>query len=613
VAVAEAALDTLEFNPQAERGPALQSKAAAVTSAISALKADLRGIDGGTAWLPFVKVEALETALAASPEGDATVAALQATQAQIAKRDSLTDAGQKAFLSRDSFTRLHAAAGELLAVATAPAMPLDVEKLRPELIKLVEALETYESTSSSVAASQVRSSLAAIRELAGPTNPLQTALRQHYFNENLQIVASERFLSRLLADARTEQGQVRDFILGANVGGWQTTSSNVSVDLKPANDRIRFDLVLTGTVQSNTAGATPDATIYTYGYHTFRSTKEVNFDGERFTTAPAQTAVAASNTTTGATTRLSGTLLSGIGQRVAMREAAARRPQSEAIARGRVANQVTPRFDEEVDRSFATATTDLQKNLVDGLKAAGIYPDRQRYSSTDTSLQAVTRLMPAGRLGGSAPESRLLAGSAGIAFHESVINNTIDQIDFAGKTMSEQELRTHLEEFLSKALSREFKFRAPDEATAAAPADPAPAPVEADPEADEAAKGAARLMFAQNDPVRVVLEHGVLRLVIRAGLEREGQDPIPAHEITVPLKFAISGDNIVVTRDALKIVPVEGRFNPVQQKVMNTRISNALPERTVSGKFKLKGPSREVEARVTDITLVDGWIAVSVE
>lgn len=609
IAVAEAVLATLETDPQAARGSLLKSRSAAVTAALAALKADLQPIEGGSAWLPYVKAEALETALAASPEGDATVAALQATQAQIAKRDNLSDASQKAFLSRDSFSRLHAAVGELLTVASKPATPADPAALRAELAKLVAALEDYEATSSSVAAAQVRASLAAVNGQLGGSSPLQDVLTEQYSNYNVRIMASESFLSRLLSDARVEQGQVRDFILGANVGGWQTTSSNVGVDIKPASDRVRFDLVLTGTVQSNTAGATTDATVYTYGYHTFRSTKEISFDGQRFTSAPALTYVNASNTTTGASTRLSGTLFAGIGQRIAMREAAARRPQSEAIARSRVADRVTPRFNEEADKAFNKATEDIQKEFNAGLKAAGIYPDEQQYLSTDSAVFISTRLMPGGKLGGSAPERRLLASTgASLALHESVVNNTIDEIGFAGKTMSEEELRHHLEGFLSKALSRDFKFRAPAEA-AAAEATPAPA----DAEAEEAAKGMAKLAFANEDPVRVQFGDGVLLLVIRAGLEREGQDPIPLHEISVPLRLSVSGESIVVSRDALKIVPVEGRFSPVQQKVMNTRISNALPERTVSGKFKLKGPSREVEARVTDITLVDGWISVSAE
>ncbi|HUQ68534.1 MAG TPA: hypothetical protein VM165_03365 [Planctomycetaceae bacterium] len=610
IAIAEALLDTLEADPQAERGPQLKSKADAVTAALGSLKRDLATIEGGSAWLPYVKADALEAALKASPEGDATVAALQVTQAQIAKRDALTDAAQKTFLSRNSFTKLHAAAGELLAVASRPAGPLDVVKLRPELTKLVAALEDYESTGSSVAAAQAREALKSVDEIAG-SGRLMAVIAEHYLNDNVRIAASERFLSRLLSDARVEQGQVRDFVLGANVGGWQTTATNVGVDLKPSNDRLRFDLVLNGTVQSNTAGATSQATIYTSGYHTFRSAKEITFDGYTFTTGPATIAVNANNTTTGASTRMSGVPLFGrMAQRIAMQEAGNRRPQAEAIAASRVSDRVVPKFNEEVNRAFANATRDIETELAAGLKAARIYPDRQHYASTNDRAVISTRLAQNGKLGGNVADAKLLEprNGAAVVMHESVINNSIDEIGFAGKTMSEEELRHHLEQFLSTALSREFKFRAPEEAAQTTPA-------KSDDEAaeDDAAKGPAKLVFAKDDPIRVQFGDGVLLLVIRAGLEREGQDPIPEHEISVPLHFEVAGDQLKIVRDSLKIVPVEGGFSPVQQKVMNTRISAALPERTVSGKFKLQGPSREVDARVTGITLVDGWIAVAVE
>jgi hypothetical protein len=611
IAIAGAVLDTLEADPAADRAATLKAKTNAVSAALADLKSDLATIAGGSAWLPYVKVEALEAALKASPEGDATVAALTATQAQIAKRDTLSDGDQKAFLSRNSFTKLHAAVGQLLATASRPVGKPDVAKLRGELTKFVAALEDYEATSSVVSAGQVRESLQALDDLGGASK-LAVVLAAHYGNDNVRIAASEKFLSRLLADARVQQGQVRDFILGANVGGWQTTATNVGVDLKPAQNKVRFDLVLNGTVQSNTAGATSQATIYTSGYHTFRATKEVSFDGQTFRTSPALIGVNANNTTTGASTRMSGMPLFGrMAQQIAMREAAARRPQSEAIAASRVSDRVTPEFNAEVDKAFRQASNDYETQFAAGLKAARIYPDRQTYSSTDDRATIATRLMPEGKLGGSPAEARLLQVTSGAAMlmHESVVNNTIDEIGFAGKTFSEEELRHHLESFLSTALSREFKFRAPQEATQETP----PAKPAEGAEEDADAKGPAKLAFAKEDPIRVQFSDGVLYLVIRAGLEREGQDPIPEHEITVPLHFEVAGDQMTIVRDNLKIVPVEGRFNPVQQKVMNTRISAALPERTVSTKFKLKGPNREVDAKLSRLTLVDGWIALNVE
>ncbi|MBI1348817.1 hypothetical protein GC163_21300 [bacterium] len=610
VALGEAIFATLEADPDAARQQALKSAAQDVQSALTALEADLKSIPGGLAWLPYLHADALSKAVAESTSGEALTAALNATKSRLAARATLSDETQKAFLGRPKFLALETAVQADLSVLEQPAKTADPAAARAALTELVAAIEDYEATSSAVAASNVRAATKKVSDVSADGGAaLKKALDEFYFSPNLQIAASETFLNRLLSDARTEQGQVNDYVLGAAVGGWQTTSSTVSVDVKPADDEIKFDLVLSGTIQSNTAGRTDQATIYTSGYHTFRSVKGVMYDGEKFVTTPAVTAVNANNTTTGAATRFNGTLLSGIAQRTAMREAAARRGQAEAIAEGRITARVTPKFNEEVDKSFAKATEQIETDLNKGLKETGIYPDWLKLWSTGDQVRVASRLMPEGKLGGNNPPSAWLASGTGAALvmHESVVNNTIDQIGFAGKKMSEEELRAHLEGFLSKALSREFKFQAPKETEAAPSTEPA-----AEEEA-ESTKEPAQLVFAENDPVRIQFRDGELLLVIRAGLERKSGEPIPAHEIVVPLTFTVSGDKIMIQRDVLQIAPIEGRSNPIQQKVMNTRIAASLPDREVPGTFTLKGPSREVTAKVTDLKLVDGWIAVHVD
>lgn len=611
VAVNEAIFATLEADPDTARKQALAEAASGVQAAISALEADLKPIPGGSAWLPYLQADALSKTLATANSGDAVTAALNLTKTRLAARANLTDESQKAFLNRPKFLALETAVQSQLAVIEQPPKTADAAAVRAALTDLVTAIEDFEATSSVVAAGNVRAAAAKVSEVSADNGAaVNKALDEFYFSSNLQIAASETFLNRLLSDARTEQGQVNDYVLGAAVGGWQTTSSTVSVDVQPADGQIKFDLVLTGNIQSNTAGRTDQATIYTSGYHTFRSVKGVTYDGKVFTTSPASTAVNANNTTTGATTRFSGTLFSGIAQRTAMREAGARRGQAEAIAESRITARVTPKFNEEVDKSFAKATSQIETDLVKGLKETGIYPDWLKLWSTGEQIRLASRLMPEGKLGGYTPPSAWLATSSGAAMvmHESVVNNTIDQIGFAGKKMSEEELRAHLEAFLSKALSREFKFQPP---TAAEPV--AAAEGDAATEEEATTKEPAQLVFTENDPVRIQFRDGELLLIIRAGLERQSGDPIPAHEIIVPLTFEVSGDKILITRDVLQIAPIEGNSNPIQQKVMNTRISSSLPDREVPGTFKLKGPSREVTAKVTALKMIDGWIAVQVE
>jgi hypothetical protein len=607
VALAEALLDTLEASPQAAHAQRIAAKANAVGAALDALERDVKTFPGGSAWLNYIKADDLRSALTGSPDHEATTGVLNATKSRLAKRETLTDESQKQFLSRPAFLALEAAIAEHLAALAAPLPADNSAALRDELKKLVAALEDYEASASSSAAREARAVWRKVRELAADGGDrLQTVLSTHYFNFNVRIVASEQFLSRLLADARTETGQVRDYILGANVGGWQTTSTTVSVDLKPAADRVRFDLVLNGTVQSNTAGTTSEATVYTSGYHTFVGRKEVSFDGTTFRTQPGTLSVVATNTPTGATTRYSGGLFGRAAERIAMQEAANRRGASEAIARSRIYDRVLPKFNAEVDSAFADSGKRLENELFAGLRATGLYPDAQRYQSTDQSLRLSTRLMAEEELGGGAAPPQLLPEQTGatLALHESVVNNAIDRLELAGKTLTEEELRKHVEQFLSKALAREFKFRAPEAAAAA------PASAEQTPEEQED-KTPSKLAFAEQDPLRVQFRNGMLILTIRAGLVREGKEPIPTQQITAPIYFKVEGDKILATRDALEIVGVDGDIRPLERRVMNSKISAALPDRAVSAKFQLQGPKRTVQAQVSRIHMVDGWITVT--
>ncbi len=604
VELAQAALASLEVDPQAAKVAKVKATAGAVGEALGALEKDLASISGGSAWLPYLKAEELKAAWG-TPEAEAAVAAANVTKAKLAKRSELKDESQKAFLSRPAFLKLESAVDAYLAAVSYKPQAVDVAALRGALAKLVAAVDAYEAAANSETAKGLRTALADVRKTTGDNGDLITAaIDQLYLAPNVRLIASEGFASKLVGETRTEQGQVSDFVLGASVGGWQTTTTSVNIDFKPSADQIRFDLLLNGTIQSNTAGSTSQATIYTSGYHTFNASKQINFDGDHFTVSPGSISVSANNTTTGARTRLSGVpIFGGIANRMAIQEAANRRPQAEAITRGRVQDRVLPEFNSQVDKQFADAGKRIETELNAGLKAAGIFPDLRLFSSTNQSMTIATRVANDTELAGSTPSSQLMNSASGarLLLHETAVNNTIARIDFNGKTMSEEELRHHVEGFLTKALAREFKFAPPTK----------PANYEAD--ADEEEKIPAKIAFAKVDPLRVSFSNGQVTLVIHAGLEREGKKPIPTQEIVVPLTIAVAGDQLSVTRGDLEISGIDGNLSPLERKVINSKIGAALPERKTSAKVKLPGSSQDVEAKITAIDVVDGWIAVSLQ
>ena len=332
------------------------------------------------------------------------------------------------------------------------------------------------------------------------------------------MVATEAFLTKIAGQSRDQTGPVRDFILGADVYGTQTTHTDVSIDLIPSSRNAQFDLVARGAVAANTQGVTDQATVYTYGNHYFTASKRIFFDGEKFWTQPARISISANNTTTGADTHIP--FANWFARGIAVKKAQELRGESEAIAASRLQDRVLPEFNAEVDKQFAANGKNSQDvtQKMDALRQLNLYPDAESWSTTDTELKVATRLMAATELGGSDPNPALIMGrGATILLHESVMNNAADRLELAGKTMSEDELTAKLEGNFSTLLGREVTFKKKDK-----------------PETSEEDQGPKTFVFDKSDPLRVQIGDGTLTLTLRAGFKQEGKEDIPTQIVNGP-------------------------------------------------------------------------------
>lgn len=597
---AEAALDTLETDPQKVRASKLTEQAKGVTTAITELQTYLNSIPNGKLWLPYVRAEAVQKSLTAGASSEASITAVREAKDRIAGREGLSDAVQKEFLSRPAFLHYEAALDQYLtAVAWQPPAPNEPE-LRTQLKALLDSADNYAASRATEDAVKARAAFAAITKVAADGGDrLSNVLQRYVFNYNVRIIASEEFLNRLLADARTENGRVVDNVLGANVSGNQTTSTRVGVDLLPSGRTARFDLTLNGNIVSNTVGVTSEASVYTQGNHQFLARKEINFDGVKFVTSPASITVNPHNTTTGINVNVGG-LFSGIAQNIANQEVEARRGAAEAIAAQRIRENVLPKFNAEVDKNFAEAGGKLEADVFSGLKATGLYPDSYLYSTTDSTLKLNTRLMAPTELGADLPATPAVAErGATLLMHETAVNNAIDRMELAGQTLTEPQLREKMEKFLSKALNKPVKLEAP----------PKPAGDAADEDS-----GPSTIMFAAADPIRVQFENGELTLVIRAGFKQEGKDDIPTREISVPITFEVKDNKIIVSRGNVSVAAADGEGGGIAiNGVVRKKIQSALPDREVDSKVELKGPKSTVVTNVSAIKLTDGWVHISVK
>jgi len=203
----------------------------------------------------------------------------------------------------------------------------------------------------------------------------------------LRVIMTEDLLNCLLARQETDAGPVVDYILGANVSGQQNTETELTVDVEPSQQTARLQLRLSGTTCNETVGVTPQAAVRSRGTHQFLMTKQIDFDGSKFTTRSPAAWVTPQLTHEGAATRLTGVPLIGpLANRIALSEAERRRPVAEQIITQRVTEGAAPRFNQEVDQQLSDANVHLQEWAPRALALAGLTPQSVSFRSTDQAI-----------------------------------------------------------------------------------------------------------------------------------------------------------------------------------------------------------------------------------
>jgi len=595
VSLAEAILATLATNPAESHVARVDAARSSVVDAVDDLDEWLTNrIRNGRPWLKYVRADQLR----ALSGGSVSMDTLSAVHTKLSGADTLEDQTQREFMQRTQFAQLRKSLDSYMALAQAEAPVVDQSQLRSTLATLVAAVETWEEEQSSESASEVRAAYLKLRNQAGDKGAaIGDALASHYFNYNLRVVASEKFLNKMTGYEHTDSGPVDDFILGAKVDGNQTTTATLGIDLKPSAENIAFYMTLRGTTQTQTVGVTEEARVNTSGYHTFYATKPIHFDGDRFETAPAKISVNANNTTTGVRTEYSSIPLFGsIADSIARGEVASRRARSEAIAVDRVSKRVLPEFNTEVDAEFKKHTAGLADDVVPRLHESRLYPTARSFTSSDDELWVSTRLMDDMELGGDDPTFSATS-SQGIAIHlhETLINNALARLPLGGRTLNEDELIEQISASLTTMLNTKVDLK----------------------QADEQEADATLFVFPEKDFMRVRIDSGKFILQLQAGLKTDNET-IPTQKIAVPLTFSTSGDNLVIEAGDVAVSPVARPKNPVVQiaraGIVRTKIQKALPTRNVDRKFDIKrnqgGP---VDLAVVQVWPNAGWLSIVIE
>ncbi len=603
---AAAALDTLELDAGKVRNDRLTDAAKDVTADVAALDRKMNSVPGGRAWLGYVRAEDVLKVANKPTETEEATTVFTNVRDKIARRNTLEDQKTKDFLNQPEFVELEKSLGNYLATAAAPPKTVDVKTVRDALAKLSAGIEAYEASGLSADAGRIPAEVEVVAKAsADDGDRIDNFVRAHYLNYNLQLVASERFLSKLVHEERNESGQVVDQVDEASVRGTQSTKTVVGVDTKPSAGQGQLNLTLSGRTNSNTQSYTSQAVIYSTGDHQFVASKPVYFDGTSLKMGPATIQVYPNVYHYSATVYgYESGLFSGTARRRALEEANGRRGRALEHARMRVTEQVLPRFESESQKEMLNMDDRLQNHLHARLKQANVFPRATSVATSETQIRLSSSVRNDGELGGDLPATAYPAsGDAVLQVHESLINNALRRMNFAGRTMTDDEVRKELERFLSMVAGKEVKLQLKEPG---------------DKKETESAGEPRAFIFAKEDPIRVEFEEGEIRLILRAGFEQEGKENIPLQQVTVPLVYRVEKDHILVERGNVSVAPVEkpqsvstqiGYAGVIRKKIEKS-IANRERERVVT--IEREGKPT-VTANVVEVKALSGWLILRLE
>lgn len=598
VAFGSAVLDILEADPTVAQKLRVESSSSELKSAIAHVRSDLASFQGGDLWVLYLDLDALSNAANSADHSPSTVELLTKITTKLTPVAEWTDS-QKQFLSRSSLARLNGALSAASKSMTAPADADPRAKARELAGQFLTALDDYETNGSTASATNARLAYVALKSMAPDGGAkLADLMRANYYNYNMRVVASEGLLSRVMGDNRNESSSINQSVMGAQINGSQLTNTSVNVDLRPSGDTALMALTVDGTVQSNTTGVTDQATVFATGNHSFHAEKNVFFDGKTFSSTQATVGVNANTNIYDARARQSWVpILGRVANGIALGVAQGKAGEANTYAADQIRNEVGPRLDNEAQSKFDKVNLELETRVWGPLREQGMYPDSMHWSSTDSEALIRTRLMDSDELGGANPAPNISIPTNGVLIqtHESLMSNIADRFEFAGKTMTESEVRATLKERLKNLLGKEVDI-------------PEPAVPEGEQPQDNT------LVFDAVDPIRFQVEGGQVKFVMRAGLKPQNGDEIPTQIITVPLTFRIEGNQILMERGNVGVKPIAPPENVGLQvtraRIMIQNIQRAFPNKTLKAEF-----DREIEGKMVHLTIVgidarDGWISI---
>ena len=453
--------------------------------------------------------------------------------------------------------------------------------------QLLEAIEAYETSGQGQHAHQVVRGIQATRWSSNHSaSRLAETLNRHYRNANLRVAITDELLNRRLPEQEPIEEPIEEDFLGAWVSGTSQVSTRLNVTLIPDPLLWRIGVEAKGEVQSHTLANKWPASFCSEGTTPFLARKLLLVDRDGVRVRFAEAGAESDTQLQWLATEYDGIPLVGwLVRNLALQEHGERYYEAQREASARVEQRASSRLDDEVHAQLRRFERDFQEKILVPLNQLQLDPMAVDMQTTDDRLIVRYRLSGSQQLAAHTPRPQAPGDSwVSIQLHESLLNNTVEQLKLSGRR---SDLRTLFRELADTLKLQQWQVP------------------------DDIPEGVT-IQFAVQDPVRVTFDDGRVVVTLRIAELSNGRRRwrnFSARALYLPDVSQLSAN---LVRDDVIRVP-EGRLRFFDQiairGIFSKVFSKKRPVNLISG--KLAEDPTLAGLQVNQFVIRDGWIGAS--
>jgi hypothetical protein len=312
--------------------------------------------------------------------------------------------------------------------------------------RLLAFLERFEVTVTAADAAAVKESLRAIAEGTTAGAALTRAVSDHYLAPNVRVAVHQQFLEKLLPDAKVKTGPVDEIIAGRQVRGTRTVTRTTAVTFVPDIDEVAFNLEIHGDISSRSVTNAGPVSLSSRGSASFVVQKPVKVSAQGLLFGPAQGMASNRSQLDGIQTSFDSVpVMRSLVRQIAKSQHDDTMPEVNREVIDKIVATACRETDEQAEPQFTEVAERVRMKLWMPLVRLGLEPTPVALETTPSVATIRLRLAADSQLAAHTPRPRAPQDAVlSMQVHESSINNAIERLDIAGRTLALEDLFRHL-------------------------------------------------------------------------------------------------------------------------------------------------------------------------